>query len=101
MGCLNNRDHNFISLLLIFYITTLGLILSTVHPIDRQVPKTDFTVPVKLLARDLSSTALAIFLTCSRVRLPLWVTFLTFFLSLSYPPSSLMIRADDVGWTII
>ena len=90
-----------ISPLLIFCITTLGLILSTVHPMERQVPNTDLTVPVRLFAKDLSSTALAIFLTCSRVRLPLWVTFLTFFLSLSYPPSSLMMRADEVGWTVI
>ena len=68
---LNNSDQILISPLLIFYITTLGLILSTVHPMERQVPKTDFTVPVKLLARDFSSTARAIFLTCYRVRFPL------------------------------
>lgn len=69
--------------LLILAIICLGFCLSTVHPIERQVPKTDLTVPVKFLARDFSSTALAIFLTCSRVRFPLWVTFLVFFLSLS------------------
>ena len=90
-----------ISPLLIFWIRAFGLILSTVQPMDRHVPKTDFTVPVKFLARDFSSTVLAIFFTCSRVRLPLCVTFLTFFRSRSYPPSSLMMSADEVGWTEI
>jgi hypothetical protein len=31
----------------------------------------------------------------------LWLTFLTFFLSLSYPPNYLMIKADEVGWMVI
>ena len=53
-----------ISPLLIFWIRALGLILSTVQPIDKQVPKTDFTVPVRFLAKDFSSTVLAIFFTC-------------------------------------
>jgi hypothetical protein len=29
------------------------------------------------------------------------VTFLVFFLSRSYPPSSLIIKADEVGWIMI
>ena len=100
--CLNNKgDQILISPLLIFWIRALGLILSTVHPIDRQVPNTDLTVPVRFFARDFSSTVLAIFLTCSRVRFPLWVTFLTFLRSRSYPPNSLMMSADEVGWTEI
>lgn len=49
--------------LLIFAITCLGFSLSTVQPTDKQVPKTDFTVPVRFLAKDFSSTALAIFFT--------------------------------------
>ncbi len=57
--------------LLILAITCLGFNLSTVHPTERQLPRTDLTVPVKFLASDFSYIALAIFLTCSRVRLPL------------------------------
>ena len=72
-----------ISPLLILAMTCLGLCLSTVHPSERQVPRTCLTVPWKLLDIDFSSRTLAIFLICSNVRLPLWVTFLTFFLSLS------------------
>jgi len=77
------NNHILISPLLILAITCFGLSLSTVHPTERQLPKTDFTVPDKFLASDFSSTALAIFLTCSSVRFPLWVTFFVFFLSLS------------------
>ena len=86
-----------ISPLFILAMTCLGLSLSTVHPTERQLPKTDLTVPAKFLARDFSSRVLAIFLTCSSVRFPLCVTFLVFFLSRSYPPSYLIIKADEVG----
>ena len=65
------NNHILIYPLLILAITCLGLSLSTVHPTERQDPKTDLTVPDKFLANDFYSTALAIFLTCSRVRFPL------------------------------
>jgi hypothetical protein len=49
---LNNQI--FISPLLILAITCFGLSLSTVHPTERQLPKTDLTVPVKFFANDFS-----------------------------------------------
>ncbi len=76
-------DQTLISLLLILVINCLGLCLSTVQPRERQVPSTLLTVPEKFLAIDFSSMTLATFLTCSKVRFPLWLMFLTFFLSLS------------------
>lgn len=97
--CLNNQI--LISPLLILATICLGLCLSTVHPTDRQLPSTDLTVPARFLASDFYSIARAIFLTCYKVRFPLWVTFLVFFLSRSYPPSSLMIKAEEVGCTVI
>ena len=79
-----NRDYqHFSSPLLILAMTCLGLCLSTEQPRERQVPRTCLTVPAKFLAMDFSSIILATFLTCSKVMLPLWFTFLTFFLSLS------------------
>lgn len=88
----------------------LGFSFSTVHPNEQlyfymkfyflfflyHVPKTCFTVPVKLFARLLLSINFATFLTCSIERLPLCLTlykfkwkikiyllFFTFFLSLT------------------
>ena len=58
---------------------------STVVPNDYAVPKTYLTVPVKVLANDFSSTALATLMTYSSVKFPLCLTFFVFFLSLSYP----------------
>jgi hypothetical protein len=55
----------------ILAIIYLGFCLSTVHPIERHVPKTCLTVPAKFLAIDFSSITLAIFLICSKVRFPL------------------------------
>jgi hypothetical protein len=81
---LNNISNQTLSSPLVsLAMTSLGDCLSTVHPMERQVPKTCFTVPVKFLAIDFSSMTLAIFLTCSKVRLPLWVTFFDF-LSVSF-----------------
>ncbi len=73
--CLNNIDnqsnHTLSSPLVSLAITSFGDCLSTVHPMERQVPKTCFTVPVKFLAIDFYSITLATFLTCSKVRFPL------------------------------
>jgi hypothetical protein len=49
----------------------LGFSLSTVHPTERQLPKTDLTVPARFLAKDFSYKVRAIFLTCSKVKFPL------------------------------
>lgn len=47
-------DHTLIYPLVSLAITSFGFCLSTVHPIERQVPKTCLTVPVKFLAIDFS-----------------------------------------------
>lgn len=68
---------------LIFPIIVFTGCPSTVAPRDYAVPRTCLTVPVNDLASDFSSTALATFLICSSVRLPLCLIFFVFFLSLS------------------
>ena len=98
---LNRVNQTLRSPLLILAMSYLGFCLSTVQPKDLQVPNTCLTVPAKLLAIDFSYITLAIFLICSKVRLPLWLTFLTFFLSRSQFPSSLIRRADELGWTVM
>ena len=70
---------------LIFPMIALTVYPSTVAPKDYAVPRTYLTVPVNVLANDFSSTALATLMTYSRVKFPLCLTFLVFFLSLSYP----------------
>jgi hypothetical protein len=71
-GNLNKSNNQiFNSPLLILAITCLGFSLSTVHPTERQLPKTDLTVPARFLAKDFSYKVRAIFLTCSKVKFPL------------------------------
>lgn len=95
------NDQTLSSLLLILAIICFGFCLSTVQPTDKHDPKTCLTVPANDFAIDFSSITFEIFFTCSKVRFPLCVTFLTFFLSLSYPPSYLITNAEDVGLTVI
>ena len=57
---------------------SLGFWLLTVHPIERQVPKTCFTVPTKSLDNDFYSINLAILITCIKWRFPSCFYFLTF-----------------------
>jgi hypothetical protein len=64
-------DQTLSSPLVSLAITSFGFCLSTVHPIERQVPKTCLTVPVKFLAIDFSYMTFATFLTCYKVRFPL------------------------------
>ena len=69
----------------------------TVHPIEKAVPRTSFTVPFNFLAMDLNLSILAIFITESNVIFPLCLMFFTFFLSLGASLSSFIISAEAVG----
>ena len=69
----------------------------TVHPIEKAVPRTSFTVPFSFFAIDLKRSILAMLITASNVIFPLCLMFLTFFLSLGGSLSSFIIKADAVG----
>ena len=85
----------------IFLITSFGLNLLTVHPKETQVPKTYLSVPAKVFERLLCSTNFATFLTYSKLKSPLCLIFLTFFLSLASSFNSLINNADAVGNIVI
>ena len=71
------------------------------QPNETHVPKTYLTVPAKVFERLLCSTNFATFLTYSKVKSPVCLTFLTFFLSLGSSANSLIKSEDAVGNIVI